>query len=472
MSTTLMDEIPLRLIQSGFKKTTKLVLVSVMALTGFLPTVLYAQSTDTNQPHELHLTLEKALDMARENNAHNKMADEDVKIVRSQYRQTNALFLPQISVEETAISTNNPLNVFGSLLKQEVVTAADFNPAKLNNPDRTENYTTSINVRQPLLNPSGIMKRQAVKKQLDATRMQKKRTKEYVDLQVKKTWYQFILMQRKTGIIDTALNAAQANMKQARDFFKQGMMNKADLLAAKVRTQQLQSDRSKAQNDLENVQRQLAYLLGVSEGTQIMPDENLKMPQVSLGQMGLEPLIRNRSDMRAMEYQIAASRKKLTSEKLNFLPSVNLFGTYEWNDAALLGTNANSYMIGATLQWDLFKGFKNVGSIQQSQAQLSKVRLQYQDHLRQNRVELQSERRSLQTAREQVQIARTTVAQARESYRIRHNRYKQGMQNMSDLLTAEATLSQSKLKLAAALFQYNVQLAKLEYLLEQNLSSK
>jgi len=129
-------------------------------------------------------------------------------------------------------------------------------------------------------------------------------------------------------------------------------------------------------------------------------------------------------------------------------------------------------MIGATLQWDLFKGFKNVGSIQQSQAQLSKVRLQYQDHLRQNRMELQSERRSLQTAREQVQIARTTVAQARESYRIRHNRYKQGMQNMSDLLMAEATLSQSKLKLAAALFQYNVQLAKLEYLLEQNLSSK
>jgi outer membrane protein TolC len=85
-------------------------------------------------------------------------------------------------------------------------------------------------------------------------------------------------------------------------------------------------------------------------------------------------------------------------------------------------------------------------------------------------VEVASELNSLQTSREQVEIAQTTVEQAKESYRIRHNRYEQGMERMSDLLSAEATLSQSKLQLASALFNYNVQVAKLELLLEKNLA--
>ncbi|MGD8749063.1 MAG: TolC family protein [Balneolaceae bacterium] len=434
------------------------------------PAVVVGQAAQAGQEEELSLTLEDALQMAQENNTQNQLADEDIKEVRSQYRETNALFLPQVSLEETAISTNNPLNVFGSLLKQEVVTTADFNPVTLNDPDRTENYTTSINVRQPLLNPSGFLGRAALKKQLDATRLKKDRTKEYVDFRVKQTWYQLVLARRRTGIIDTALTAAKANLEQAKDFFKQGMVNRADLLSAEVRVRQLQSDRSQARNARDNTQRQLAYLLGIDKEVVIRPDGGLVMPRVQELEADYSPVIRDRSDMRALEYQIDASKKKLSSMKFNFVPTVNLFGSYEWNDDVLLGTGAQNYTVGATLRWDLFKGFKNVSSIQQSQVQLSKAKLQYHDQLRQNRVEVASELNSLQTSREQVEIAQTTVEQAKESYRIRHNRYEQGMERMSDLLSAEATLSQSKLQLASALFNYNVQVAKLELLLEKNLA--
>ena len=462
-----MKNIASRIKKHDFKESISLVIWFFIAfIICSLPVDTSAQVVHKNQPNELNLTLKKALQMAQKNNTQNRIADANTKIVRSQYRQTDALFLPQLSVEENAISTNNPLNVFGALLKQEVVTAADFNPATLNHPDRRRNFATSINLRESLINPSGIMKRQAVKKQFKASQMQKVRTNQYVDLRVKQTWYHFMLLRRKTGIIDTTLTAAKANLKQARSFYKQGMMNKADVLAAVVRSKQLQSKLSKARNDLYNVQQQLTYLIGVPEETKISPKGTLKMTSVPVPQTNLGPMIKNRPDMMAMKYQIEASRKKLSSSEFNFLPSVNFFGTYGWNDKAFLGTRANSYTVGITLKWNLFKGFKNIGSVQQSQAQLSKAKLQYQDHLRRNKVEVQSERRSLREAREQVEIARTTVKQARETYRIRHNRYKQGMQNMSDLLNAQATFSQSKLKLAAALFQYNVHAAKLKYLLD------
>jgi len=445
------------------------VVVVALVVAGFFSGAAQGQISKTTSAQELHISLDEALRMARNQNIQNQLAEQDIKEIRSKYRETNALFLPQLSVEETAISTNNPLNVFGSLLKQEVVTTADFNPATLNNPDRTENYTTSINVRQPLFNPSGIWGRQALHKQLEATRLKKDRTRAYVDFQVKQTFYQLMVAGRRTGIIDTALVAAKANYQQAHDFFKQGMMNRADLLAAQVRVKQLQSDRSEAENAQDNIQRQFAYLLGIDEDKTIYPDGTLGMIQLPDSVANYKALILQRSDLRAMQYQVDASQKKLTSSKFNFVPSINLFGSYEWNDNTLLGMDANSYMVGATLRWDLFRGFKNVSSIEQSHVQLSKAKLHYHDQLRQNRMKVSSELHSLQTAREQVDIARATVAQAQESYRIRHNRYKQGMERMSDLLNAEATLSQSKLKLASALFKYNVQLAKLEFLLEKDL---
>lgn len=428
-----------------------------------------AQSAAQSNPEKLELTLQQVLETARENNKKIQMAGEDVQIARSQFRETNALFLPEVSLEETAISTNNPLNVFGSKLRQEVVTAADFDPALLNDPDGFENFTTSINVRQPLLNPSGFLGRSALKDQVKATRFQQQRTEEFIAFQVKQVWYQLLLEQRRVGIVDTALTAAKANLDQANDFFDQGMINRADLLAAEVRVKQLRNQRSQAENGLENTRRQLAYLVGYEDEVVISPAGSLQRQTVAPMDIDLMQLNQTRSDMLALEHQIEASKKKLTSGKFSFVPSVNLFGSYEWNDDVLFGTGAENYLVGATLKWDLFKGYKNIGSIQRSKAELSKAQLQRQDQVLKNRVEIRSAMQSLETTREQVDIAESALAQARESYRIRSNRFEQGMERVSDLLTAEATLAESRLQLASALFKYNLQVARLEFLLEQDL---
>jgi hypothetical protein len=57
------------------------------------PAVVVGQAAQAGQEEELSLTLEDALQMAQENNTQNQLADEDIKEVRSQYRETNALFL-------------------------------------------------------------------------------------------------------------------------------------------------------------------------------------------------------------------------------------------------------------------------------------------------------------------------------------------------------------------------------------------
>ena len=110
---------------------------------------LYAQDTLTISKNDL-------LQKVTENNLQIKVAEKSFQSAKADYRQSNALFLPNINVSHTGISTTNPLMAFGSKLNQEILTASDFNPALLNNPEKTQNFATKIEVQQPLFNLDGL----------------------------------------------------------------------------------------------------------------------------------------------------------------------------------------------------------------------------------------------------------------------------------------------------------------------------
>jgi len=135
----------------------------------------------------------------------------------------------------------------------------------------------------------------------------------------------------------------------------------------------------------------------------------------------------------------------------------------------LFGTRGESYMVGATLKWDLFSGFSKAGKVMQSRAELKKAEVAYQSQSLKNQMEIKQARRSVRQAQKQFNFVEASAEQVAEDFRIRTDRYEQGMETTSDLLRAEARLSQARLQRLNALYQYNISIAKLELLLEQEL---
>ncbi len=441
------------------------VLALGMTVITAIPGLLKGQ--DTAQVRRI--SLEQALKLAQKQNFDIRKTEADVRVARSDYRSTNALFLPQVNVEETAISTNDPLNVFGFKLKQEIVSQSDFNPVLLNNPDRMHNYQTKISVQQPILNVDGFLGRSAAHDKLSAVKQQLNRQTYYVEFQVKQAYYGLTLAQKQLSVIDTALNMARAFRSQAEHFYEQGMINKADLLAARVRVLDLESQYTGAENNIKKADDNLRYLLGIDEGTTLQPTDSLTMVKPQKAQVDYNWLNRNRSDMKAMRDMMSASQKMMQSGWAKYLPSLNVFGSYEWNDTSLLGTGANNYMVGAVLKWNLFGGYKNAAGIEKSQAQYSKVKLMYEDKVYQNRLQVNQTRRNMNQAHRQVELGNAAVGQAAENLRIRTNRYSKGLERTTDVLQAEASLSEARLKRLHALYQYRISVAMMELLLEQNL---
>jgi len=155
---------------------------------------------------------------------------------------------------------------------------------------------------------------------------------------------------------------------------------------------------------------------------------------------------------------------------MKFVPRVNAFGSYEWNDSKLMGTSANNYMVGASLSWNLFGGYKNVGSAQHAKAQLQEAQYGYEDYLSQSQIQLNRAKRNVELKYQQVESGRLAKEQAAESYRIRSDRFAQGLEKTTELLMAEALSSKKNLDFIQSLYNYQEAVFQLELLLEKDIN--
>ncbi|BAX82189.1 TolC family protein [Labilibaculum antarcticum] len=422
-----------------------------------------------SQTVELKLSLKEALVKASENNWEINKAKAQGSVAKAEFRQTNSVFLPILNLSHTGIVTNDPLSSFGFKLKQEITTEADFNPLLLNDPGQTKNFNTKIEVLQPLINIDGIYGRRAANAKMKAVDYRTERTINFTKFEVKKAYYQLELAQEAVFVLEASKLAAASALQLTENNLKQGFVQEADLLSAKVRVLELDNQLADANNNKKGAGEFLAYLLGMDINVVIVTTDSLEKKPSLLNGLEQSSQIENRSDLNAYRKGVEARENMLKSEKMQFLPRLNAFGAYEWNDDKLFGTSANNYMIGASLSWTLFNGYKNIGKVQKAKAELKISELNFAEYLSKNTMEIQSAKRNLKVAYDRIELSKLAKEQAEEALRIRTNRYKQGLEKTTDILYTETVSMARNLDYINSLYNYHVAVFQLELLLEKEL---
>lgn len=389
-----------------------------------------------------------------EKNLQLKIQDQEFKSAMADFKQSNALFLPDVSVSHTGISTTNPLMAFGSKLNQEILTPSDFNPALLNNPEVTTNFATKIQVLQPLVNLDGVFGRQAAKSKMEAMKLQSERTKEYLELETGKAFMQLQLAYKAVNVLEKAALTADANLKLVDNYFKQGLLQKTDVLSVQVRVNEIKNQVQLAKSNVRNASDYLAFLMQEDlNGKVYRPTEELEN-SISIAETN-SGLTDTRKDIMAMMKSTDAYEAVLKSAKMNFLPRLNAFGTYELYDNKLFGTEAKGYLVGVQLSWNVFDGYKSIGKRQKALADYQRAEAASNQYKAQSQLELNKTSRQLNDAGHKVSLAKLALEQSQEAYRIRNNRFKQGLEKTSDLLGSETQMFQKELEYLQAVFEYN-----------------
>ena len=415
-----------------------------------------------NAQEIIQISKAEVLERVSQENQTLKMSKEDYNEARADFRQTNAVFLPNIAVSHTGISTTNPLMAFGSKLNQGILTAADFNPDLLNNPDQTQNFATRIEVKQPLINMDGFYQRKAAKNKMDAMTLQTERTSDYLMFEVDKAYMQLQLAYKALEVIEKALQAAESNKALADNSFKQGYLQRADVLAVEVRVTEVKNQLQIATSNVENASNYLSFLMNDSSNTLLHPSDSLSVNQLDL--VVATQVSTERSDIKAMQLASNAYETMNKADKMTFLPTLNAFGSYELYDDQVFQGDASGYLFGAQLSWTLLDGTKRFGKAQKSRAAFEKSKLQYEQYVSQSQLELNKAKRLFIDAENKLQLSKLAMEQSQESLRIRTNRFEEGLEKTSDLLMAETQFAQKQLEYYQTIFEYNYAQAYLHFL--------
>ena len=398
-----------------------------------------------------------------DNNLQVKLANDEAKLAQAELLGTRAMYLPNVNASYTFSNTNNPLYAFGSKLNQERITQMDFDPAKLNAPDAISNFATKIEVQQPIINMDAVYLKKAGQVKSEVLKIKAERTKEYIQFEFKKAYMQLQLAYRMLETLENAKTTTLANKKVIDNYFKNGMVQKTEVLYIDVRVKEIENQIAYAKSNIRNASDYLFFLIDESSENKVLkPSEKLDFQNQILENFA--SLNFNRKDLQAYQKSLEAYNLMIKSSKAKFLPKLNAFGSFEMYDNKFAQFGANGYLAGIQLSWNVFDGLKAKSEQEKYKAEHTKAQTEIEQYNKQSQLELNKANRQIHDAENKVNLTQLALEQSKEAYRIRKNRYDQGLEKSSDLLMSETTMSQKDLEYQQAIFEYNVALEYYKFL--------
>ncbi len=431
------------------KKLLSLLIVSLIA---------YASRS---QDRITHLTLREAIAASTSASNAIKLSALDVQIARTKFRQSDAVFLPQANISYTAITTNNPLNAFGIKLQQRSITESDFNPALLNNPSATPDFSTRFELHQPLLNADMLYQRKAAGKQVEMYELLSERTIEYLTLETERSYRQLQVAYEESKVLNEALIAARALYKTSHDYYDQGLIQKSDLLNAELHVLNIETQIKTSLSAIGDASDRLSLLMHKEAGT-VYTTEPISVVNAEF--VDDNAWIHDRSDIKALYKGMESHDMMIQSSKMSYLPRLNSFAAWQLNDNSMLGFSANSHLAGIQLSWNIFNGNRTRNIISQQRLEKEKLARQLDQQKSEANEAINHARRQLSDASFFIRQQKLAVDQASEALRVLQNRYGQGLAKTSDVLLGQTQLSQQKLGYVHAIYNHNLAAATLRFL--------
>ncbi|MFA6831387.1 MAG: TolC family protein [Bacteroidaceae bacterium] len=424
---------------------------------------IYGKTISLDEENPVVLSFDDAITQAMDHNAMLQQANLDARIAGAQRNQANAAFLPQVEAAYTALYTNNPLNAFGFKLNQRIVTQEDFNPALLNDPEFSRDYSAQLQLRQPLLNVDAILARRAASQAADSKKYVAQRTSEAVRFQVAQAYLQIALAYQNVEVMSQAEATAASFEQRAQAMSDEGIIQKADLLEAKAYHLNITSKLQMAESGIANSSDQLSLLMGAEIGVIYkVSDLRWTTPNTSV----LD--VMQRSDLLAYRSGLSAAKSMVQSSKMKWLPRINAFGSYQFNDTEAFKFKEDSYMVGVSLSMTLFDGNQNIQKLRIARYERDKVASKLLHEERAARADYEKAERQLRDLEVELDHANTMVEQTDEAWRIQKNRYNEGLAPTNDLLRVQSQLAERQLMKSMTDFKRNLTIAYLRFLVSQN----
>jgi outer membrane protein len=249
---------------------------------------------------------------------------------------------------------------------------------------------------------------------------------------------------------------AQALYDQAADLQKEGVGTGIDTLRANVELQNEKQVLIQAENDRD------ASLFGLSKILNLDPHQKIELadslsffdtPQPDVNS-SIDEALAGREEWKAIEAREKVTKLQKQASQYERLPSVRIDGNW-----AYLGTRPDNviptYQYTASLDVPVFTGGRIKAEVTKSDLEIQKLEQQKDDLRNQIALDVKTSLLNLQSARNEVQVANLGVQLAGEEVDQARDRFKAGVANNIEVISAQDSLSRANDNQIAALYRFN-----------------
>src|SRR5690625_165709 len=411
------------------------------------------------------VTLQEAIEMARDNSQRIRQAYEDVRRSSLAVSEGQAGRLPTLSADGRYVNNvQTPViflpegSPFGTVLRTGMRHNVNLN-AQAAVPVYNAQLNRSIDLARAARNLNDVI--------LEVTERE-------VEIEVQRAFLSGLLTREARDVLESSYQTRVDNLELIRSMYEEGVSPEYDLIRIEVQVENMQPELIRARNDHEGALNYVKLLTGIPVETDISLDGSLADLFASIPNFVFEADFSDNPSVAQLEAQRELVEHQIAIERAAYLPSLSAFGNYtiqsQSNDLDITDYNwVTSASVGLQIAIPIFDRSRRY-RVEQAEVDRNQLEIQHDFLLESLRAEFQTTSSRLQQVEQSIEAQRRNVAQAERGLRIARVSYENGVHSVVDVNDAELALTEARLNYTNVLSEYVNAVLDIKNLLGRSLS--
>lgn len=419
------------------------------------PTKTEEVRLQANQP----ITLAQALEIARQNNRDLQVSLLELRRTQEALREAQAALFPTLGISADITRGQSA----SGQLQDELTSRAG---GRSNNGDPSTNFNGQAQLSYNLYT-SG-RRQAAIKEAEEQVRFNElavETRSEEIRLNVTTEYYDLQQADEQVRIAQSAVENAQASLRDAQALERAGVGTRFDVLRSQVNLANSQQDLTNALSQQQIARRRVATRLSLPQSINISAADPVQLS--GLWNQSLEQSIvlayQNRPELQQQLAQRNISEQQRRQALANLGPQVSLVANYnlldQFDDSVSL---TDGYSVGVQATLNLFDGGAARARAAQAKTNIAIAETNFAEQRNQIRFQVEQAYSTQRSNLENVQTSNTALEQAREALRLARLRFQAGVGTQTDVINSENDLTRAEGNRVTAILDYNRALAQLQ----------
>jgi outer membrane protein TolC len=330
------------------------------------------------------------------------------------------------------------------------------------NPKDEYNFVTSFS--QPIFTGFALINRYKIADMgLDVAELVEKFTRQDVILDAKNAYYSVLKSQKLVDVARDQVKQIASQKEVSENMYQVGMSPLNDLLQDQVRLANAKQRLITSQNNLEIAKSQFNTLLLRPVNAPVVIRDILDYTPFEYDiDYCLAQAETNRLEIEVADLEVEIARKDYDLSKQNYYPSVDLTGTWnrrgtDWDVDGGQGIGDKEFWdIRATATWNFWEWGRTTYGVREKLSRLSRAKHRRKEIL--INIDLEVKEAYLRTIESEKNIitVEKAIEQAKENLRITEERFKEQVSTSTDVLVAQALLTDTETNYFNALYDFKI----------------